>query len=111
MNQSLSMSLQQVVAHTQTKRERHLDRERADREESAEDNRRKDEFLAMLGHELRNPLSCIVGAVQILEELSCQDSVAMEMHGVIKRQSLHVTKLVDDLLTSLELPAVRFYCR
>lgn len=52
----------------------------------------------MLGHELRNPLSGIVSAVQILEQLNFHDSVAMEMHGVIKRQSLHMTKLIDDLL-------------
>ena len=52
----------------------------------------------MLGHELRNPLSDIVDAVQILEQLNCHDSIAMEMHGVVKRQSLHMTKLIDDLL-------------
>jgi CheY-like chemotaxis protein len=59
---------------------------------------RKDEFLAMLGHELRNPLSDIVSAVQVLEQHSRRNAADMEMHNVIKRQSLHMTKLIDDLL-------------
>ena len=75
-----------------------LDRERTAHDELADVDRRKDEFLAMLGHELRNPLSDIVNAVQILEQLNCHDSAAMEMHAVVKRQSLHMTKLIDDLL-------------
>ena len=84
----------------QTDREqtRLLDRERAAHEELAEIGRRKDEFLAMLGHELRNPLSGIVSAIHVLEQLSCHDPVAKEMHGVIKRQSLHMQRLIDDLL-------------
>lgn len=100
MNKLLSMSSGDVTPHKQTEREwqRLFDRERAAHDELAEVDHRKDEFLAMLGHELRNPLSGIVSAVQILEQQSCHDSVAMEMHGVIKRQSLHMTKLIDDLL-------------
>jgi PAS domain S-box-containing protein len=89
-----------ISAHKETERERErlLDRERATHDELAEVDRRKDEFLAMLGHELRNPLSGIVSAVQILEESSCNDAMAREMHAVIKRQSLHMTTLIDDLL-------------
>ena len=52
----------------------------------------------MLGHELRNPLSNIANAVQVLEQLSGHDSVAREMHNVVKRQSILMTKLIDDLL-------------
>ena len=58
---------------------------------------RKDEFLAMLGHELRNPLSDIVSAIQVLEQRRHRDPADREMHSVIKRQSLHMTKLIDDL--------------
>ena len=92
---TLDITRQKQIEH---ERERLLDRERATRCELTEIDRRKDEFLAILGHELRNPLSGIVSAMQVLEQLSCHDSVAMEMHGVIKRQSLHMTKLIDDLL-------------
>jgi CheY-like chemotaxis protein/nitrogen-specific signal transduction histidine kinase len=100
MNKLLSTRSQDVTTSKQTEREwqRLFDRERAAHDELSEVDRRKDEFLAMLGHELRNPLSGIVSAVQILEQLSCHDSVAIEMHSVIKRQSLHMTKLIDDLL-------------
>ena len=75
-----------------------LDGERAAHDLLANVGRRKDEFLALLGHELRNPLSDITNAVQVLEQLSCHDSIATEMHDVVKRQSLLMTKLIDDLL-------------
>jgi PAS domain S-box-containing protein len=89
-----------ITAHKQIERERErlLDRERTTHDELADVDRHKNEFLAVLGHELRNPLSDIVSAVQILEQLDCHDSTALRMQGVIKRQSLHMTKLIDDLL-------------
>ena len=92
--------LQEVPTNRAAKRaqERLLNRERAAHDELTEVDRRKDEFLAVLGHELRNPLSGIVSAVQILEESSDHDSLTKQMHGVIKRQSLLMTKLIDDLL-------------
>jgi signal transduction histidine kinase/ActR/RegA family two-component response regulator len=63
----------------------------------AEDaNRTKDQFLAMLGHELRNPLAPISNAVQLMA-LKGDESTAQE-RGVIERQLVHVTRLVDDLL-------------
>ena len=57
-------------------------------------NRAKDEFLAMLGHELRNPLSPIVTAVQLMRLRGAQFSEL----SVIDRQVAHLTHLVDDLL-------------
>jgi PAS domain S-box-containing protein len=61
-----------------------------------EANRSKDEFLAMLGHELRNPLSPIVTAVQILKlRGSGQSAKALE---VVERQVQYLIRLVDDLL-------------
>ena len=83
---------------TEAERLRLLDRERAAHSELAEADRRKDEFLAMLGHELRNPLSGIVSAMQVLEQPSSDDSVTRDMHDIIRRQSLHMTKLIDDLM-------------
>ena len=61
-----------------------------------EASRVKDEFLAMLGHELRNPLAPIATAVHLLK-LRSKDSVPREL-SVIERQSQHLTRLVDDLL-------------
>ncbi len=59
-------------------------------------NRAKDEFLAMLGHELRNPLSPILTALQLMK-LRGDDSSERE-RTVIERQVNHLTRLVDDLL-------------
>ncbi len=56
---------------------------------------RKDEFLAMLAHELRNPLSVIGNAVQLLEGT---EGEAGEIFGMIARQTKHLTRLVEDLL-------------
>ena len=58
---------------------------------------RKDDFLAMLGHELRNPLAGIVNSVQVLQMLDGR-SEAKEMQAVIGRQSAHMSRMVDDLL-------------
>ena len=46
----------------------------------------------------RNPLSDIVSAVEVLEQQGSRDAVAAEMHGILRRQSLHMTRLIDDLL-------------
>ncbi len=59
-------------------------------------SRAKDEFLAMLGHELRNPLAPIATALQLLR-LRCGAQFGYE-HEIIERQVQHLTRLVDDLL-------------
>jgi light-regulated signal transduction histidine kinase (bacteriophytochrome)/ActR/RegA family two-component response regulator len=58
---------------------------------------RKDEFLAMLAHELRNPLAPIFNAVQLLQHDGSNEQLAWCL-AVIERQTLHLTRLVDDLL-------------
>ena len=65
-----------------------------------EHDRRKDHFLAMLGHELRNPLAPIRNAVEILrhEEGGRSDSQGSQARDMIERQVTHMTRLVDDLL-------------
>jgi hypothetical protein len=61
-------------------------------------DRRKDEFLAMLGHELRNPLSPILSALQILQ-LPGADAAANGMaRETIAHQTRHLARIVDDLL-------------
>lgn len=60
--------------------------------------RRKDEFLAMLAHELRNPLAAISNAGQALGQQDAADSHTHHLAGVIGRQIRHLSRLVDDLL-------------
>lgn len=66
------------------------------RQEAEDANRAKDEFLAMLGHELRNPLAPILTALQLLR-LRGTDVVERE-RSIIERQVRHLMALVDDLL-------------
>jgi PAS domain S-box-containing protein len=67
-------------------------------QESQRINRAKDEFLAMLGHELRNPLGAISGAVRLLDHLERPDDPVRRACDVIQRQTAHLGRLVDDLL-------------
>ncbi|WP_438028710.1 PAS domain S-box protein [Sorangium sp. So ce233] len=63
-----------------------------------EADRRKDDFLAMLAHELRNPLGPIRNAVEVLQRVAGQQPSLVRACGVIDRQVLHMARLVDDLL-------------
>jgi signal transduction histidine kinase/DNA-binding response OmpR family regulator len=72
------------------------ERERAALVAAEEASRAKDDFLAMLGHELRNPLAPIATAVHLLK-LRSKDALAREV-SVIERQTKHIARLVDDLL-------------
>ena len=63
-----------------------------------ESSRRKDEFLAVLGHELRNPLAAIRSATGVLERLGATDVNVGRAAEVVARQSRHLRRLVDDLL-------------
>lgn len=61
-------------------------------------NQRKDEFLAMLAHELRNPLAPISSAAEMLRIIAHSDPKIIRVGEVINRQLNHLTALVDDLL-------------
>jgi signal transduction histidine kinase/CheY-like chemotaxis protein len=61
-------------------------------------DKRKDEFLAMLGHELRNPLAPIRGALHIMQKVELPDFQLKWAREVIDRQVTRLTQLVDDLL-------------
>jgi len=73
--------------------------ERKSAEQAIRDEaKRKDEFLAMLGHELRNPLNAIRHAVQISSETPDDREACHWAANVIDRQSQQLTRMVDDLL-------------
>jgi PAS domain S-box-containing protein len=89
-----------VVVLTDLTHRRLLERER---ERALEDlraaDRRKDEFLGMLAHELRNPLAPILNGVEVLKNLGPgQEDVAGKYHSMIARQAGHMKRLLDDLL-------------
>jgi signal transduction histidine kinase/ActR/RegA family two-component response regulator len=75
-----------------------LAREHAARAQAESASRGKDELLAMLGHELRNPLSAITTAVHVLETGDPPAELARRALEVIARQNAHLAHLVDDLL-------------
>jgi signal transduction histidine kinase/ActR/RegA family two-component response regulator len=75
-----------------------FERERTARQEAEASNRTKDEFLAMLSHELRNPLAAIGSAIAVLNRLSATDQSSVHARTVITRQVAHLRKLMDDLL-------------
>ena len=71
---------------------------KAREEELQEASRRKDEFLAMLAHELRNPLAPIRTSVEIMRAIDTVDPRVRETSDIIRRQVQHLARLVDDLL-------------
>jgi signal transduction histidine kinase/CheY-like chemotaxis protein len=71
-------------------------REQTDALQAAD--QRKNEFLAMLGHELRNPLAPILTSIQMLRLLGSADSNATQACDIIDRQVKHMVRLIDDLL-------------
>ena len=101
-----TVSVMVISAGALVEERRRVEREREDllmraqlaRAEAESANRAKDEFLAMLGHELRNPLAAIISAVSVLDRIGQQDDVAMRARGAIRHQITHLGRLVDDLL-------------
>ena len=76
-----------------------LARERAARSQADAASRAKDEFLAILSHELRNPLAAISAAATVLEDSGHVDSgEPLRWLRVIQRQTQHLARLIDDLL-------------
>lgn len=82
----------------EAERARLLAREQAARASAEAANQAKDEFLAMLSHELRNPLNAIGNAVAVLAQIGDGDALLVRARDVIHRQLRHLAGLVDDLL-------------
>jgi len=89
-----------ITARVQGDEERALllSNEHAARRQAELANQAKDEFLAMLGHELRNPLGAISNATLILEHLGSRDDATAAARDVIARQTVNLARLMDDLL-------------
>lgn len=79
-------------------RDRAMETERKARAAAEEANRAKDEFLAVLGHELRNPLAAISAAASIATIEGRTPSQSKFANEVIDRQSHHLKRLIDDLI-------------
>jgi two-component system, chemotaxis family, CheB/CheR fusion protein len=71
---------------------------RKSEEELQEGVRRREQFLAMLSHELRNPLAAILSATRLLDSAGWTDPRCEEAGRVVERQAKHMTRLLDDLL-------------
>jgi signal transduction histidine kinase len=72
--------------------------EREARARAEDADRRKDEFLAMLGHELRNPLAPMLMAIEILRQLPADEKTQAWARDAIARQVAQLSRLVDDML-------------
>ena len=72
-------------------------------------HRRKDEFLAMLSHELRNPLAPISNAVHLLRLQKSDDPVQKQARGIIERQVGQLTHLIDDLMEVSRITSGRIH--
>jgi signal transduction histidine kinase len=70
----------------------------AARAEAVRANRDKDEFLAMLAHELRNPVGVIVNAASLIDAAPDAGTASSRAGGMIRRQARHLGRLLDDLL-------------
>lgn len=87
----------ELVAINDALRREITQREQAERALKEADDR-KDQFLAMLGHELRNPLAPIRHAAEVLKLAAPDDPYLRELGEVIERQSTHMSHIIDDLL-------------
>ena len=92
-----------------------IDRDISDRKAAeaalAEAARRKDEFLALLGHELRNPLAPIRNCLQLLRSTGLDDGKRDKALTMVERQVTHLTRLVDDLLDVARISRGRIHLR
>jgi signal transduction histidine kinase/CheY-like chemotaxis protein len=69
------------------------------------DLKHRDEFLTLLAHALRTPLSSVLHATQILDRLGPRSPVEEEQHAIIQRQSASLARLVDDVLDVYQIAA------
>ena len=94
----LARELERRVSERTAELEASTERLRELAEELRAADRRKDEFLALLAHELRNPLAPVLNAVAIMRARALADTELVWCRDIIERQAFQLTRLVDDLL-------------
>jgi signal transduction histidine kinase len=94
----LNRRLEQRVAERTAELEASIQRQLELADQLREADRRKDEFLGLLAHELRNPLAAVSNAVHIMRLKGIEDPAIRTSRDLIERQSNHLARLVDDLL-------------
>jgi len=99
-NEQLKRQAQALSEHAQelTNTNRRLVSEMEERRAAERKSHAKDEFLAMLGHELRNPLSAISSASSLIGLPGANPDMVARARAIIQRQSQHLSRIVDDLL-------------
>ncbi len=99
-NEELKKQARQLSQRTTelTATNKRLTREIEERKVAERQNHAKDEFLAMLGHELRNPLSAISSAASLIGLPGVSTDGVERARAIILRQSRHLSRIVDDLL-------------
>jgi len=99
-NEELKRQAEKLSQHASelTATNRRLVREMEERRAAERKSHAKDEFLAMLGHELRNPLSAISSASSLIGVPSAAPDTLARARAIIQRQSRHLSRIVDDLL-------------
>jgi signal transduction histidine kinase len=99
-----------VAARTRELAEANEELQRS-QERLREADRRKDEFLATLAHELRNPLAPIRTGIELLKHEGLAPAVKAQAHDVIARQLQHMVRLIDDLLDVSRITADKLTLR
>ena len=94
----LNRELEERVEERTRELQAAVDKQRELADKLREADRRKDEFLALLAHELRNPLAPVRNAVSIMRLKGASDPELVWCHDVIERQADQLKRLVDDLL-------------
>ncbi|MFC7518283.1 ATP-binding protein [Herbaspirillum sp. GCM10030257] len=87
-----------LIQRGQRERAELLLREQQARRLAEEQNKAKDEFLAMLGHELRNPLSAITSAIDVIEAPGMKQATVERARSILRQQTEHLGMILDDLL-------------
>ncbi len=93
-----SVEMANRLATSNVQLDRNIGQREQYEEKLREADRRKDDFLAMLAHELRNPLAPISAAADLLQLVKMDEARIKQTSEIIRRQVKHMTSLVDDLL-------------
>ncbi|MDB5742100.1 MAG: hypothetical protein JWR68_415 [Polaromonas sp.] len=97
--------LYEAAQKSAAERELLLISEQGARRVAEEQNNSKDAFLAMLGHELRNPLSAISAGLTVIQRAGPASDKAARAFDIIRRQNTHLVRMVDDLLDTARMLA------